>query len=62
MEKERISNNNTIMRNQVITLFMTNANDNIVDVNNANGLGPTVNQNTFADDNCQISNPSGLCS
>ena len=41
---------------------MTNANDNIVDVNNANGLGPTVNQNTFADDNCQISNPSGLCS
>ena len=43
------------------TVQLNNAHDNVVDVNNANGLGPTVNQNTFVDNNCLVSNPSGLC-
>jgi parallel beta-helix repeat protein len=34
---------------------------NRVDLNNANGLATNVNQNGFSDNNCQISNPSGLC-
>jgi len=34
---------------------------NTVDVNNANGLATNVNSNTFPDNNCQTSNPSGLC-
>jgi parallel beta-helix repeat protein len=43
------------------TVQSNNAHDNVVDVNNANGLAPNVNQNTFSDNNCQVSNPSGLC-
>jgi parallel beta-helix repeat protein len=43
------------------TVQLNNAHDNVVDVNNANGLGPTVNQNTFVDNNCLVSNPRGLC-
>ena len=43
------------------TVQLNNAHDNVVDVNNANRLGPTVNQNTFVDNNCLVSNPSGLC-
>lgn len=43
------------------TVQLNNAHDNVVDVNNANGLAPNVNQNTFSDNNCQVSNPSGLC-
>jgi parallel beta-helix repeat protein len=43
------------------TVELNNAHNNVVDVNNANGLGPTVNQNTFSNNNCQVSNPSGLC-
>jgi parallel beta-helix repeat protein len=43
------------------TVQLNGANNNVVDINNANGLGPTVNQNTFANNNCQVSNPSGLC-
>jgi nitrous oxidase accessory protein NosD len=34
---------------------------NKVDMNNANGLATNVNQNGYSDNNCQISNPSGLC-
>ena len=34
---------------------------NRVDLNNANGLATNINQNGFSDNNCQISNPSGLC-
>ena len=34
---------------------------NTVDMNNANGLAINVNSNSFADNNCEISNPSGLC-
>jgi hypothetical protein len=43
------------------TAQLNNAHENVVDMNNANGLAPNVNQNTFADNNCQVSNPSGLC-
>lgn len=43
------------------TVQLNNAHDNVVDINNANGLAPNVNQNTFSDNNCQVSNPSGLC-
>jgi parallel beta-helix repeat protein len=43
------------------TVQLNNARGNVVDLNNANGLGLTVNQNTFSDNNCQVSNPSGLC-
>jgi parallel beta-helix repeat protein len=43
------------------TVQLNNAHDNVVDVNNANGLSPTVNRNTFSGNNCQVSNPSGLC-
>jgi hypothetical protein len=43
------------------TVQLNNAHDNVVDLNNANGLAPNVNQNTFSDNNCQVSNPSGLC-
>ena len=34
---------------------------NTVDMNNANGLATNVNSNDFSDNNCQTSNPSGLC-
>jgi Nitrous oxidase accessory protein len=34
---------------------------NTVDLNNANGLATNVNSNSFTDNNCEISNPSGLC-
>jgi parallel beta-helix repeat protein len=47
------SNDNTIESNK--------AQRNRVDLNNANGLATNVNQNGFSDNNCQISNPSGLC-
>jgi hypothetical protein len=30
-------------------------------LNNANGLATNVNQNGFSDNNCETSNPSGLC-
>jgi parallel beta-helix repeat protein len=47
------SNDNRIESNK--------AQRNRVDLNNANGLATNVNQNGFSDNNCQISNPSGLC-
>jgi parallel beta-helix repeat protein len=47
------SNNNRIESNK--------AQRNRVDLNNANGLATNVNQNGYSDNNCQISNPSGLC-
>jgi parallel beta-helix repeat protein len=47
------SNDNRIESNK--------AQRNKVDLNNANGLATNVNQNGFSDNNCQISNPSGLC-
>jgi parallel beta-helix repeat protein len=35
--------------------------ENVVDVNNANGLPANINNNQFTDNNCQVSNPSGIC-
>jgi parallel beta-helix repeat protein len=43
------------------TIQLNNANDNVVDLNNANGEPPTINQNTFSDNNCLVSDPGGLC-
>jgi len=34
---------------------------NQLDVNNANGLAPNVNSNGYSHNNCNTSNPSGLC-
>jgi parallel beta-helix repeat protein len=34
---------------------------NTVDLNNANGLATYINQNRYSDNNCETSNPSGLC-
>src|SRR5215210_7308764 len=47
------SNDNRIESNK--------AQRNKVDLNNANGLATNVNHNGVSDNNCQISNPSGLC-
>jgi parallel beta-helix repeat protein len=47
------SNDNRIESNKALR--------NRVDLNNANGLATNVNQDGFSDNNCQISNPSGLC-
>jgi hypothetical protein len=30
-------------------------------LNHANGLAINVNSNSFTDNNCEISNPNGLC-
>jgi parallel beta-helix repeat protein len=35
--------------------------ENGVDLNNANGLAINVNSNSFSANNCETSNPSGLC-
>ena len=37
------------------------AHENMVDLNNANGLDTNVNSNAYCDNNCETSNPSGLC-
>ena len=34
---------------------------NAVDINNANGLPLNINSNQYAENNCGVSNPSGLC-
>jgi hypothetical protein len=47
------SNANRIESNDVL--------GNKVDLNNANGLATNVNQNGYSNNNCEISNPSGLC-
>jgi Periplasmic copper-binding protein (NosD) len=47
------SNDNTIESNK--------AQRNRVDLNNANGLATNVNQNGYSGNNCELSNPSGLC-
>ena len=43
------------------TVNMNNVLHNVIDLNNANGLAPNINVNSFADNNCMVSNPSGLC-
>ena len=47
------SNGNRIESNDIF--------ENMVDLNNANGLAINVNSNTFSDNTCETSNPSGLC-
>jgi hypothetical protein len=47
------SNDNRIESNYVLR--------NTVDLNHANGLAINVNSNSFTDNNCEISNPNGLC-
>jgi parallel beta-helix repeat protein len=47
------SNNNNVNFNNVLL--------NTVDVNNANGLPVNTNVNTFDQNNCMTSNPSGIC-
>jgi parallel beta-helix repeat protein len=47
------SNGNRIESNDIL--------GNKVDLNNANGLAINVNSNSFSDNNCETSNPSGLC-
>src|SRR5918995_3587970 len=47
------SNNNRIESNDVL--------ENELDLNNANGLATNVNSNSFSDNKCETSNPSGLC-
>jgi parallel beta-helix repeat protein len=47
------SSQNSIADNNVL--------QNIIDLNNANGLPINVNVNHFTENNCETSNPSGLC-
>src|ERR687891_151479 len=47
------SSDNTINANNVL--------QNAVDINNANGLPLNINFNQYTENNCGISNPSGLC-
>jgi parallel beta-helix repeat protein len=47
------SADNTISSNNVL--------DNEIDINNANGLPININSNQYAENNCGVSNPSGLC-
>src|SRR5918996_6003540 len=42
-------------------LSANNVLENIIDINNANGLPTNINANQFTDNSCQTSNPSGLC-
>lgn len=43
------------------TINMNNVLHNVIDINNANGLAPNINVNSYSDNNCMLSNPSGLC-
>ena len=47
------SSQNIILANNVL--------QNTVDINNANGLPVNINFNQYAENNCGISNPGGLC-
>ena len=43
------------------TLSANNVLENVIDLNNANGLPTNINANQYVDNSCQTSNPSGLC-
>jgi hypothetical protein len=43
------------------TVSLNNVLHNVIDLNNANGLPTNINSNSFRDNNCQVSNPRGLC-
>src|SRR5262245_19993412 len=47
------STQNTISANNVL--------ENVIDLNNANGLPTNINANQYSDNSCETSNPSGLC-
>ncbi|HZD36184.1 MAG TPA: right-handed parallel beta-helix repeat-containing protein, partial [Nitrososphaeraceae archaeon] len=47
------SRQNTISSNNVL--------ENVIDLNNANGLPTNINANQYVDNSCETSNPSGLC-
>jgi Periplasmic copper-binding protein (NosD) len=47
------SKQNTISANNVL--------ENVIDLNNANGLPTNINANQYVDNSCDTSNPSGLC-
>ncbi len=47
------SSQNAISANNVL--------ENAIDINNANGLPVNINFNQYAENNCGVSNPSGLC-
>src|ERR687891_353463 len=47
------SKQNTISANNVL--------ENVIDLNNANGLPTNINANQYVDNSCETSNPSGLC-
>lgn len=47
------SEQNTVSNNNVMK--------NVLDINNGNGLPANVNNNVFENNNCVLSNPSGLC-
>ena len=47
------SKQNTISANNVL--------ENVIDLNNANGLPTNINANQYVDNSCQTSNPSGMC-
>ena len=47
------SKQNTISANNVL--------ENVIDLNNANGLPTNINANQYVDNSCSTSNPSGLC-
>lgn len=43
------------------TVALNNILHNVIDINNANGLSTSANNNHFNDNRCQVSNPIGLC-
>jgi parallel beta-helix repeat protein len=43
------------------TVSLNNVLHNVIDLNNTNGLPTNINSNSFRDNNCQVSNPRGLC-
>jgi parallel beta-helix repeat protein len=47
------SSQNSIADNNVL--------QNVIDLNNANGLPTNINVNQYTENNCEASNPSGLC-
>jgi hypothetical protein len=47
------SPDNTVNSNNVL--------QNVIDLNNANGLPTNINVNQYTGNNCETSNPSGLC-
>lgn len=47
------SSNNVVKTNDVL--------NNAIDMNNANGLAANINANSFTENNCRTSNPSGIC-